>query len=118
MDKIYILIVLLLVQTNIVFAHDIDMCVNYKKALNLSESKIQKINNIEKEYNSQIAKLNAQILLKKMQILQGSPKADILNSELKSLSREFDEIERDREREILSNLSFIQRYKYKKYCGL
>lgn len=118
MKKIFILLVLLFAQFNTVFAYDSDMCVNYKKVLNLSETKIRNIENVEKKYNSQIAQINAQILLKKMQILQGSPKADILNSELRSLQNEFNEIEKDRRREILSNMGLIQRFKYRKYCVL
>ncbi len=88
--------------------------------LKLSDKKIQKIEIIEQKYNKKRVELNSEILLKNMQMAQyrGSKNEQTyikaINYEIKELNNLLSEIDKDREREIMSCLNFFQKIKYRK----
>lgn len=122
MKKNIILLTLFLVLINTLLAGAKSFCSDYKKILNLSAKQINNIEAVERYYNTKIAKLNAEIILRKMEasqlkgIANQQSKIHALNTELGILNDELEEIQAQKEKEIISDLGFIQRIKYKKYC--
>lgn len=97
-------------------------CTDYKSMLKLSEKQIKNIEQSEKQYNSKIAKLNAEIILRKMEASQlkgvksQQARVDSINAELNILNDKINEIQEQKEEAIITNLRLIQRFRYRRYC--
>lgn len=87
---------------------------DFLKTLNLSDKKMQKIEEIENSYNPEIVKLNSEIILNNMQCAQ----IKICNNlKIKALEDELQDITNQKNSEILSQLGWFQKRKYKKYIN-
>ena len=95
---------------------------DYLKTLNLSKKQTLKIEEIEKKYRAKITLLNADVILKNMEIAQLKPyknatlRISAINAELDEVMDELSEIEEQKQDEIMSCLGPIQKFKYRKYC--
>ena len=120
MKKILIILTILLIQAQFAFAQD-DYSA-FMQSLKLSQKQQQKIEAIEKKYFVQMGKLNAEIILRKMEIAQLKPmknsfyKINSINAELELVQEELSEIQSKKNDEISSVLGIIQRFKFKRYC--
>ena len=89
--------------------------------LNLSKKQSEMIAYIQDKYRNRIVTLNSNILLKEMEIAQlkvekgGRAKINSIYPEIELMQSELAELQSQKEGEILSNLGFFQRIKYKKY---
>ena len=94
-------------------------CEDYINSLNLPKAKQNQIAKIENEARTELAQINARILLKRMELqqLQGryGARCSILNEEIKNLLSEEYELQKEKERQIASSLPFFKRRGY--YCN-
>ena len=94
-------------------------CRDYINSLKISEAKKDNIFKIENEARTELAQINARILLKRMELqqLQGryGARCSILNEEIKNLLSEEYELQKEKERQIASSLPFFKRRGY--YCN-
>ncbi len=103
----------------VIASDDFENCVN---KLRLTKKQIQNIENTKKQYSIRFAKINADIILKKMEIakLKVNPnnydEIRFLNTELKMYNDEYLEAQEQKEQEIFSYLGFFQKLKCKNYC--
>ena len=94
-------------------------CSEFMQSLKLTEKQSKNIDIIEKSYNVKIGALNADILLRKMEAMQlksnknAAARINLLNLQIDSTSKKITELNNQKDKEIMSNLGFIQRYKYK-----
>ena len=122
MKKILIILGFILISANYVFAANQTNCSDFLKTLNLSKKQSLKIEEIEKKYRAKITLLNADVILKNMEIAQLKPykntasRINVINAELDEVLDELSELDNQKQDEIMSCLGLIQRYKYKKYC--
>lgn len=122
MKKILIILGFILISANYVFAANLTSYSDFLKTLNLSKKQSLKIEEIEKKYRAKITLLNADVILKNMEIAQLKPykntasRINVINAELDEVLDELSELDNQKQDEIMSCLGLIQRYKYKKYC--
>ena len=89
-------------------------------SLKLSQKQKNRIENVKIKYNQKRVEFNSQILLKNMQLAQyrglrnEQTYIKAINYEIKELNNELSEIDKNREKEIISCLNFFQKIKYKK----
>ncbi len=121
MKKILFILVLLFFQSFAFETYNINEFDDFMKSLKLSQKQEVKIDKIKAQYNPQLTKLNAQILLKDMKIAQLKNISKyknnvlILKQERNDLIDNFYEVMTERDNKILSSLGFFQKRKYKKY---
>ena len=119
MKKIIFILTILILCKGSVFALEKEHS-KILQSLNLSQKQIDKIEEIENNYRAKIGKLNAEILLMKMEIAQINPKKGvtdkilILNSKIAKVNSELSEVKEEKKDEIFSVLGFIQKIKFKK----
>ena len=100
--------------SNIAFADEYS---DFMRTLKLSEKQQTTINQIEQKYSREIVKLRADVILRNMNIAKtGVNTQNMLNSDFVAIQNELDELLKEKQDEIASNLGMIQRFKYRKYC--
>jgi len=96
---------------------------SFTKSLKLSKKQAIQIEQIKKDYSKEIADINSQIILKNMQIAKYRNKREYLsvytslNKEINFLNKELNEIQKQKDKDILKKLNFFQKRKYKKYIS-
>ena len=121
MKKIIILLFLLFVMPVHAFRIDNKVREDFFATLKLSNKQSQKIEQIENKYNPKIVKLNSQIILNNMHCAQLKPsnhavnKINSINANSKALEDELENIQNQKQKEILSVLNLFQKIKYRRY---
>ncbi len=122
MKKIFILSSVLFITATLLpirAESEFDGCIS---KLKLSKKQEKNIENVKKQYRIRFAKINADIILKKMEIAQlkvnpnNYDEIRFLNSELKMYNDEYLEAQEQQEQEILSQLGFFQKMRCRSYC--
>ena len=93
---------------------------DFMDSLKLSKKQKIKIEQIEKDYNKRLVETRAQIALKDMEIAKlrnrNCPsEVYMLNSQIRQMQKDYNELYEQKEEEIETALNFFQRRKYKKY---
>ena len=96
-------------------------CEDYINSLNLPKAKQNQIAKSENETRPELAKINANILLKRMELqqLQGQHPQHCaqLNQQINSLLNDEYEIQKEKEKKIAQHLPFFKRRGYYCHCS-
>ena len=122
MKKILLFLMLLCLPVYAIRAVTTDEYNNFMKSLRLTKKQSQKVEAIEANFKKNLALLNADILLKDMQITQLRNKNDYshvysLKEDLKVLENKRYKMYKQKEKDIANSLNWLQRARYKEYIS-
>ena len=119
MKKIILTLALVLAFTEFTFAANNDEYSKFMASLKLTKAQQERIDNIEKKYNRELAQLRANVILRGMRSAKAgiNYKSGMLDSEFSALNDEIAELQLQKEDEIASCLGLIKRIKYRRYCN-
>ena len=112
MKRIIFLLLLTIMLSGMVFASGNSCRSDCLSLLKLSEKQKDAIAIIEKRYSYEAAQLRADLILRNMQLAKMKVNTGMLD--FGEIQDEIEELNRQKEEEIVSNLGFIQRFKYRR----